>query len=294
MKTTARQQTRVGLGVVTVAALLAVPGPAGAAAFASCGSGLLGDVTGDGTVNVIDAQQIARWSVGLTVNATVESRISTHGDVNDDGNVNIIDAQQIARWSVGLSTSFAIGDPLPPCEGIRVTTSTTGEDLDPDGYSVLLDGVFASEIGVNSTVDLADAGTGEHSVTLQGLAANCGITNGTATRTVTVVEGEAVSVDYQVECTGSDDGVLEVRNTTDGGGSPPGGSYAVSLDGADPVSMPVDGSVRFEGIALGSHTVTLGNLGSCVVDGGSTKTVQVESGLNILHFSVTCSGQQDP
>lgn len=261
----------------------------------SCGTGLLGDVTDDGAVNIIDTQQIARWSVGLAVNATVESRISTHGDVTGDGTVNIIDAQQIARWSVGLSTAFPIGEPLPACEGIRVTTATTGEDLDADGYEVLVDGVLEGTIGVNGALDVPDASTGEHTVTLQGLAANCSITNGDATRSVTVVEGDAAFADYTVECTstGTGGGTLEVRNTTSGG-SPPGGTYSVTVNGGSPRSMSVDGEVTFENVEVGSHTVTLGNLGTCVVDGGATKTVEVESGLNILHFLVDCAGQDGP
>ena len=65
----------------------------------ACAGGLLGDVTGDDVVSVTDAQQIARASAALPVNATVSSRLSSHGDVTDDGSTDIIDAQQIARWA---------------------------------------------------------------------------------------------------------------------------------------------------------------------------------------------------
>ncbi|MDB4913779.1 MAG: hypothetical protein JWM95_1423 [Gemmatimonadetes bacterium] len=59
-----------------------------------------GDASGDGTVNIIDAQQLARASVGLSVaNA---SAIAAYGDVNNDAVVNVIDAQQVARYTVGL------------------------------------------------------------------------------------------------------------------------------------------------------------------------------------------------
>jgi hypothetical protein len=69
------------------------------------GSGLYGDVNGDGTINVIDAQIVARYSVGLSVPDA--SRVQTNGDANGDGSVNVIDAQVIARYSVGLSTPGA-------------------------------------------------------------------------------------------------------------------------------------------------------------------------------------------
>lgn len=285
-----------GRETATAAPPPAPPSAGGTPALIGCGTGVLGDVTGDGAANIIDAQQIARWSVGLSVNATVQSRISTHGDVTDDGNVNIIDAQQVARASVGLGTAFPIGDPLPPCEGIRVTTSTTGQDLDPDGYQVWLDGGFEMDIGVNSTADLPDAGPGGHSVTLQGLAGNCSITNGGATRNVTVVEGEAVSVDYAISCTGTGGtGSLEVRNTTSGSGLP-GSPYQVTLDGGNSQSMSVNGQVVYSGVSFGSHQVTLGNVpGNCSIVGGeATLTVDVGSGFNIVNFSVQCTAQESP
>jgi M6 family metalloprotease-like protein len=73
--------------------------------LAAGGSGLYGDVNGDGIINVIDAQIVARFSVGLSVpDAT---RVQTNGDANGDGAINVIDAQVIARYSVGLSTPGA-------------------------------------------------------------------------------------------------------------------------------------------------------------------------------------------
>ena len=81
--------------------------------------GLLGDVSDDGTVNIIDAQQIARYSVELPPPpdpAIVDARC----DVNEDGNCNIVDAQQIARWTVELPVpqSPGIGQALPvDCPG---------------------------------------------------------------------------------------------------------------------------------------------------------------------------------
>ncbi|MES2178804.1 MAG: Ig-like domain-containing protein [Gemmatimonadota bacterium] len=69
-------------------------------------SGLYGDSNGDANVNIIDAQQIARFSVGLSVaNSTA---LNANGDVTADGNINIIDAQQIARYSVSLSAAARV------------------------------------------------------------------------------------------------------------------------------------------------------------------------------------------
>ena len=61
--------------------------------------GLVGDVTTGDLVDVTDAQQVARWLVGLPVG--VSDRMNSHGDINNDGQSSIVDAQQIARWAAG-------------------------------------------------------------------------------------------------------------------------------------------------------------------------------------------------
>ena len=76
--------------------------------------GLRGDVTADGLVNILDAQQLARSSVNLPAPPD-PARVAAVGDVTLDGSVNILDAQQIARFSVGLSASPAIGEAVVGC-----------------------------------------------------------------------------------------------------------------------------------------------------------------------------------
>ncbi len=77
-------------------------------------TGPLGDVNVDNLVNILDSQQIARFSVGLPAPPD-PARAASHGDVTEDGVTNIIDAQQIAAFSVGLATPSApnIGVLLP-------------------------------------------------------------------------------------------------------------------------------------------------------------------------------------
>lgn len=66
-----------------------------------------GDVNGDGNANIIDAQQVARASVQLSVLRA--ELVASQGDVNADATVDILDAQQIARSSVGLDAAARIG-----------------------------------------------------------------------------------------------------------------------------------------------------------------------------------------
>ncbi|MDB4913778.1 MAG: cell wall/surface repeat protein [Gemmatimonadetes bacterium] len=90
--------------------------------------GLWGDANADGNVNIIDAQQLARFTVGLAVaNAAA---VATHGDVTSDNVVNIIDAQQLARYSVGLSASARVNTSLfTPATVTSITVPTVYEAL---------------------------------------------------------------------------------------------------------------------------------------------------------------------
>jgi uncharacterized protein YjdB/alpha-tubulin suppressor-like RCC1 family protein len=70
-----------------------------------------GDVNNDGTVSVLDAQQLARHSIGLSVLDPVV--LVARGDVNADGSSDILDAQQVARFSVGLPVSARVNAATP-------------------------------------------------------------------------------------------------------------------------------------------------------------------------------------
>src|ERR1035437_8191727 len=111
-----------GLKDPTSRALGVTPHPVSAANTA-LSPPLWGDVNNDGLVNIIDAQQIARYSVGLSVADTAS--LLVRGDVTADGLVNIIDAQQIARYTVGLSAAARVGTTQTVVAS--VTLSAAGE-----------------------------------------------------------------------------------------------------------------------------------------------------------------------
>ncbi len=64
--------------------------------------GLLGDVNGNGTIDIVDALLVAQYYVGLNPSGF----IATNADVNRDGSVTIVDALRIAQYYVGLITGF--------------------------------------------------------------------------------------------------------------------------------------------------------------------------------------------
>ena len=66
----------------------------------------------------------------------------------------------------------------PTTGQIGVTTVTTGDNPDADGYAVSLDGNIASNIGVNDQVVIPDLAPNTYSVGLTNVAANCTVVQG--------------------------------------------------------------------------------------------------------------------
>src|SRR5947207_1062063 len=194
------------------------------------------------------------------------------------------------------ATTFSVSCTAPPTTGsLRVTTATSGAsgDVDPDGYSVTLDGTTSRAIGDNATTTFTGLAPGSHTVVLSGVAANCTVSGGTS-RTLSVTAGSTVSTSYAVSCapTGPTTGSLSVTTATSGasGDLDPDG-YTVSVDGgAASQPIPDNGSVTFTGPA-GDHTVALsGVAGNCSVSGANPRTVTVPSGGTVsTTFSVSCA-----
>lgn len=65
---------------------------------------VLGDVTGEGTINVSDALLALKIAVGSIESPTDAQKVAA--DVNLDGNVNVSDALLILKFAVGSITSF--------------------------------------------------------------------------------------------------------------------------------------------------------------------------------------------
>jgi hypothetical protein len=111
-----------------------------------------------------------------------------------------------AGVAVGMAATFWVGcgdDALspsaPPVTGsVRVTTFTTGQYLDPDGYRLRVDGDEVSAVAVNGTLALSTP-LGEHELELTGVAENCAV-EGDNPRSVTVRAGGEVRTAFAVTC----------------------------------------------------------------------------------------------
>lgn len=139
---------------------------------------------------------------------------------------------------------------LPPSTGsIAITTATSGQDQDPDGYSFTIDQGSVQPIGVNGTASVAGLAAGGHAVRLQGAAANCTI-GGDNPRTVAVAAGETATTAFAVTCTATT-GELTVTIT----GLPAGTSADVTVTGPGGFIRAVTTSTTLADLAPGSYTV---------------------------------------
>jgi hypothetical protein len=201
-----------------------------------------------------------------------------------------------ARWSGRILVLLFAGaagcssDDLsaPATSGtLEVTTTTTGTEMDPDGYAVQVDGQAAGSIGTAATIR-SDLAAGDHAVQLAGLAANCTVT-GENPRTVSVTAGQTMSVTFAVTC-GATSGGLQVSVSTTGP-APDADGYSVTVDGADAGTVGASAGISLGGVTAGEHEIGLsGVAANCAVSGDNPQTVTVVPGASAtVAFAVTCS-----
>ena len=160
--------------------------------------------------------------------------------------------------------------------GVQVTTPTTGVEIDPDGYTVAVDGGTPQDIVANGTATITRLSAGSHTVVLSGVAANCGVT-GSTSRSVSIAPGETVPIIFGVTCLATT-GNIEVTAATAGVDLDADG-YAVQVDGGAAQALAINGTARFEGLGAGDHSVTLaGAAGNCGVAGSNPRALPVSTG----------------
>lgn len=184
--------------------------------------------------------------------------------------------------------SFAVSCEAVPRGNLAVTTTTSGEDLDPDGYEIEIDGAPRGAIGTDDTRVFSDLPTGDRLVELTALAGNCAV-QGDNPRLRTIVDGQTTLTTFAVACAITS-GSIEVTVSTSGPLQDPDG-YTVDLDGVETRDVDLDDTVTFTGVAEGSHTVTLSGVASnCDVDDDNPVVVNVTAGEAAeIEFDVDCS-----
>ena len=176
----------------------------------------------------------------------------------------------------------------PGTGALEVTTTTTGVEPDPDGYSIQIDAGGEQAIGAEGTLQVADVATGDHQVLLAGVASNCTV-EGDNPRIVSLNSGQTATVSFSVTCAATTGGVQVTAATT--GPSPDADGYTVTVDGTDKGVLGVNAAVPVAGLVPGDHVIGLGGVaGNCQVQGDNPRTISVTAGTNLdVPFTVTCS-----
>lgn len=82
---------------------------------------------------------------------------------------------------------------------VRASFSTTGTDVDADGYTVAVDNGTGSPVGTNGSYTFAGLSVGRHTLVIGGVRQNCAL-DGDAMRQFTVVADQTVDVTPKVAC----------------------------------------------------------------------------------------------
>lgn len=101
--------------------------------------------------------------------------------------------------TAGATTPVSFSVECPDLGSIEVRTTTTESDLDPGGYTVLVNSADAGRIGPNDTLVVGGLAVGRHEVRLTGLARPCAV-GGPHPITASVLERGVTVVDFRVGC----------------------------------------------------------------------------------------------
>jgi len=190
---------------------------------------------------------------------------------------------------VDTSTAFNVTPPPPGTGNLTVTNTTTGGTLDPDGYTVVVDGGPSQAMPTNGGTTFNTLLAGSHSVELDGVAGNCTV-SGQNPRSVSVPVNATAQLAFAISCVTPPptSGDLTVTTRTTGTNLPSG--YAVSVDGGPNQGIGINSSVAFTGLNAGGHSVALvGIAGNCTVSGVNPRTVNVSAGTTTqTDFAINC------
>ena len=250
------------------------------------------DLDPDGYTVVVDGSQSK--AIGINTSVTFSGLSPGDHSVQLNGiaqNCTVSSNPRTVSITVGNTTATTFSVSCAPTTGsLAVTTNTTGSNLDPDGYTLTVDGGQGKAIGINNTVTISGLSPGDHSVQLNGVAQNCTVTSNP--RTVSITAGSTTTTTFTVICAATT-GNLTVSNSTTGSNLDPDG-YTVTVSGSAGTTsktMATNGNVIFANIPAGSYQVTLsGAAANCTVTSANPQTANVPSGgTATTSFTVSCA-----
>ncbi|HEV8456282.1 MAG TPA: hypothetical protein VGQ24_15390, partial [Gemmatimonadales bacterium] len=274
----------VSAGGTTTAAFSITCGPtAGSVAVTTTTSGAGSDP--DGFAVTVDG--LDRGAIG--VNATISVASLTPGGylvgltglaancvVAGD---NPLSVTVTSGQATPVGFTITCSAPPPGSGSLQITTATSGTSLDPDGYTVSLDGGNPQAVSTNGTLSIGSVPPGSHTVQLREQAPNCTI-SGDNPRAVPISSGQTATVQFAITCVtpppGS--GSVQVTAATSGSSLDPDG-YTLRIDEGSPQALTINGSRTVGTLTAGAHTVQLGGIAAnCTVTGDNPRAVTISSG----------------
>lgn len=155
-----------------------------------------------------------------------------------------------------------------------VLTSSTGPELDADGYEILVNDIFAALIGPNDSVQFGNRAADTYTVQLADVAGNCTVA-GENPRSVTVSSGAEAVTTFDVTCTETA-GVLQVVTETTG--PDPDDAYTLFVDGDFAGPIGANDTISSAELVTGNHSVRIGDIAlNCQIVGNPGREVSVPS-----------------
>ena len=172
--------------------------------------------------------------------------------------------------------------------GVRVTTATTGPDLDEDGYDIRIGGASGRQrkLSTNGTALVTGVPVGEQPISLTGLASNC-TANPDNPATVNSVANQVVAITLRFTCAAVT-GTARIVTTTAGMSLDADGYAVVTARGTKTVD--INDTLLVAGLLNGNNSVTLsGVAANCTVEGGLNRSITITiGGTTDVTFRVTC------
>ncbi|HSH76586.1 MAG TPA: hypothetical protein VLA09_12930 [Longimicrobiales bacterium] len=257
----------------------------------------------DGYVAVVDGDPALSKAVATNGSVTFEGLAAGAHWVKLSGladNCDVVDGPRVRTVTVTadgvVQVAFRVNCEAPPVRwgSLLVEVRTTGPDPDLDGYTISLDDLVTRTVGPNGAVTFERLAVRDHTVELGGIVERCTV-QGATRRTVSVDEGLTTQVTFVIDCRDGpppQPGWVVVQAITTGSGST-GGVYTVAVDGsaASTKSVSANGSVVFEDVAPGEHTVLLRGLPTgCTLTVPNPQAVTVPAGGVVdVVFTVSCA-----
>jgi len=172
-----------------------------------------------------------------------------------------------------------------PPGSIEVVIATTGDDLDPDGYLLSIDGEPGVPILGSGTVSIPNVAAGDHEIRVGGVAPNCAVAGDNPL--LVPIGRDTVHVDLEIRCAGPI-GAIHVSTTTLGPQPDPDGFNVIV--GVVTQHIESTGALTVSGVPAVDIEVRLDSIApNCRVNGDNPVTVTLSAGaFATVNFAVSC------